>query len=78
MIHVWHQMRVAHQRYADEKLVSVVNKGHGRGVVEHGYKKVDGVWKLELVVPQLHWSEYDLFGTLSPENPDKADNSIEK
>lgn len=29
-IQVWHQMRVAHQRYADGSLSEVVNKGHGQ------------------------------------------------
>jgi scytalone dehydratase len=34
--------------------------------VQHCYRKVEGDWKLEGVVPQLEWSEYDLFGTLNP------------
>jgi scytalone dehydratase len=73
-IQVWHQMRVAHQRYTDESLTQVVNKGHGHGVVQHGYRKIDGVWKLELVVPVLHWSEYDLFGTLNPSEGTELSN----
>ena len=59
-------MRVAHQRYTEESLTKVASKGHGHGVVQHGYRKIGGVWLLELVVPGLHWSEYDLFGTLNP------------
>jgi scytalone dehydratase len=65
-VQAWHQLRVAHQRYTNECLSAVVNHGHGHGVVQHGYRKVDGTWKLEVVVPSLHWSEYDLIGTLSP------------
>lgn len=65
-VQAWHQMRVAHQRYTDGSLTEVLNKGHGHGTVQHGYRKIDGIWKLELVVPRLHWSEYDLFGTLNP------------
>jgi scytalone dehydratase len=65
-VHVWHQIRVAHQRYADEELSAVVNKGHGYGATQHWYRKIEGVWKIEGVVPKLEWSEYDLFGTLNP------------
>ncbi|KJZ74542.1 hypothetical protein HIM_06138 [Hirsutella minnesotensis 3608] len=66
-VQVAHQLRVAHQRYTDKSLTTVANKGHGHGVVTHSYKKVDGAWKIAAVVPQLAWSEYDLFGTLNPE-----------
>jgi scytalone dehydratase len=65
-VQVGYQVRVAHQRYADEDLAVVVNKGHGYGRVQHWYRKIEGNWKLEGVVPQLEWSEYDLFGTLNP------------
>jgi scytalone dehydratase len=65
-VQAWHQMRVAHQRYADESFSDVVNHGHGHGVVQHGYRKINGSWKLEMVAPSLHWSEYDLMGTLNP------------
>lgn len=34
-VHVWHQIRVAHQRYVDEDLAVVENKGHGHGTVQH-------------------------------------------
>lgn len=67
-VQAWHQLRVAHQRYSDESLSAVLNHGHGHGVVHHGYKKIDGAWKLEMVVPSLHWSEYDLMGTVSPKD----------
>lgn len=65
-VQAWHQLRVAHQRYVDESLSAVVNKGHGHGVVQHMYQKIGGHWKLEGVVPDNKWSEYDLYGTLSP------------
>ena len=60
------------ERYADDDLAKVVNKGHGYGVTEHWYKKFEGTWKLEGVRPKLEWSEYDLFGTLAPPTEDKA------
>ncbi|KAK5991672.1 Scytalone dehydratase PfmaJ [Cladobotryum mycophilum] len=65
-VQVWHQMRVAHQRYVDEDMLVVANKGHGHGLARHSYRKIDGTWKLEGVAPKLEWSEYDLFGTLNP------------
>ncbi|KAJ4154140.1 hypothetical protein LMH87_010603 [Akanthomyces muscarius] len=69
-IEVVHQMRVAHQRYTDETLAEVVNKGHAHGFVFHQYRKLDGKWKIEDVRPKLEWTEYDLFGTLRP--PEEA------
>ncbi|KAI9708822.1 MAG: hypothetical protein M1820_003777 [Bogoriella megaspora] len=65
-VRAWHQIRVAHQRYSDESLATVINKGHAHGMIEHRYRKIEGVWKLEGVVPNPGWSEYDLFGTLHP------------
>jgi len=67
-VHASHQIRVAHQRYEDESLSVVVNKGHGYGVTQHWYRKIEGTWKIEGVEPKLEWSEYDLFGTLKPPN----------
>lgn len=66
-VEVTHQLRVAHQRYSDESLSAVINQGHGYGYAKHSYKKIDGVWKLEGVAPELAWTEFDLFGTLNPE-----------
>lgn len=66
-IKVENQIRVAHQRYTDKDLSTVKNKGHAHGVTTHWYRKIDGVWKLEAVEPRLEWFEYDLFGTLNPE-----------
>ncbi|TQV90434.1 scytalone dehydratase [Cordyceps javanica] len=65
-IEVVHQMRVAHQRYTDEAIGEVLNKGHAHGFVFHQYKKCHGEWKIESVRPKLEWTEYDLFGTLRP------------
>ena len=65
-VRVWHQVRVAHQRYADEDLAVVANKGHAHGLVQHWYRKVEGAWKLEGVAPEVGWTEYDVQGTLNP------------
>lgn len=65
-VKVTHQIRVAHQRYVDESLAKVSNKGHGHGTVTHWYKKIDGVWKLEGVAPKLEWDEFDILATLTP------------
>ncbi|KAI9660351.1 MAG: hypothetical protein M1821_009701 [Bathelium mastoideum] len=65
-VQVDHQIRVAHQRYKNEELVEVVNKGHAHGVTQHVYRKIDGTWKLVGVAPSLNWFEHDLFGTLNP------------
>jgi len=59
-----HQTRVAHQRYTDDSLTTVLNSGHGQGNAKHWYRKVDGKWKLVKVEPHLRWSEYDLMGVL--------------
>jgi scytalone dehydratase len=69
-VQVAHQIRVAHQRYVDEDLSAVANKGHAHGVTTHWFRKIEGTWKLEGVAPKLEFSEYDLFGTLSP--PEEA------
>ena len=65
-VQVSHQVRAAHQRYTDEDLSVVANKGHGHGVATHRYVKIEGAWKLSGVASFLEWSEYDLYGTLHP------------
>lgn len=55
----YHQMRVAHQKYADEKLTEVAIKGHAHGKGTIWYRKVDGVWKFAGIEPDIRWSEYD-------------------
>ena len=65
-VQVSHQIRVAHQRYVNEDLAVVANKGHAHGVTQHWFRKIEGAWRLEGVRPLLGWTEYDLFGTLNP------------
>ncbi|KAH8807220.1 scytalone dehydratase-like protein [Xylogone sp. PMI_703] len=55
----YHQMRVAHQKYVDDKLSEVLVKGHAHGKGTIWYRKVDGVWKFAGVEPDIRWSEYD-------------------
>jgi scytalone dehydratase len=55
----YHQMRVAHQRYADKGLKEVAVKGHAHGKSTIWYQKVEGVWKFAGVEPDIRWSEYD-------------------
>lgn len=54
-----HQIRAAHQRYADLGLTSVAHRGHCYGSVKHWYRKIDGVWKLDGVRPEIYWNEHD-------------------
>ena len=61
-----HQARVAHQRYTKDDLSEVANKGHGHGVVQHWYRKIDGAWKLEGVQPKMGFAEFDMQATLTP------------
>ncbi|KAL6720350.1 hypothetical protein ACLMJK_002271 [Lecanora helva] len=55
----WHQLRVPHQRYADDSRTVVAVKGHAHGTNQHWYKKVDGVWKFAGLAPEIRWSEFD-------------------
>ena len=55
----YHQMRVAHQKYADDKLTEVKVKGHGHGKGTIWYRKVDDEWKFAGIEPDIRWSEYD-------------------
>lgn len=54
-----HQMRVAHQRYADDDLKSVQFQGHAYGKGKMHYRKVDGVWKFAGLEPDIRWTEFD-------------------
>ncbi|KAK2757220.1 hypothetical protein FQN54_004734 [Arachnomyces sp. PD_36] len=63
-----HQIRAAHQRYADTDLADVTYRGHGYGSVNLWYKKIDEVWKLSGVRPQIYWSELD-FDKIFPNLP---------
>ena len=55
----YHQMRVAHQRYADDEMTDVAIKGHVHGKNTILYRKVDSVWKFAGVEPDIRWFEYD-------------------
>ncbi|KAF3390862.1 Scytalone dehydratase [Talaromyces pinophilus] len=55
-----HQMRVAHQKYRDEKFTEVALKGHGYGACTTTFRKIDGVWKWAGLTPEIRWHEYDL------------------
>src|SRR5690348_4693420 len=52
-----HQIRAAHQRYTTIDHHEVAAKGHGHAVVKHWYKKIDGVWKLAGIAPNIYWNE---------------------
>ncbi|KAL8828529.1 MAG: hypothetical protein Q9191_002539 [Dirinaria sp. TL-2023a] len=41
-----HQLRAAHQRYADPDRNHVQTKGYGYAFVQHFYSRIEGVWKL--------------------------------
>jgi scytalone dehydratase len=53
------QMRVAHQKYADNSLKEVAFKGHAHGNCKVHYKLVDGTWKLAGLEPGVWWTEYN-------------------
>jgi len=55
----YHQMRVAHQKYADDELTEVAVKGHAHGKGTIWYRQVNGVWKFAGIEPDIRWSEYD-------------------
>lgn len=66
-IHVAHQSRVKHQRYKDLELTEVANKGHGHGVTQLWYRRVEGGgWKVSGCTVDLEWTEYDFWGTVDP------------
>ncbi|KAK4234365.1 Scytalone dehydratase [Achaetomium macrosporum] len=53
----YHQMRVAHQKYKDDELTEVLCKGHCHGKATVQYRRVDGVWKLAGMEPDIRWTE---------------------
>lgn len=55
----YHQMRVAHQKYADNELTEVLCKGHAHGKATVWYRRVDGAWKFAGLQPEVRWTEYD-------------------
>jgi scytalone dehydratase len=54
-----HQLRVPHQRYADETRTRVAVKGHAHSTNMHWYRKVEGEWKFAGLDPDIRWGEYD-------------------
>jgi len=54
-----HQIRAAHQRYTGPDRLTVENRGHGHSFIKHWYRKVDGVWKLSGLCPQVYWNEHN-------------------
>lgn len=55
----YHQMRVAHQKYADDESKEVEVKGHAYGKSIIRYKRVNMLWKFAGITPDIRWSEYD-------------------
>jgi scytalone dehydratase len=55
----YHQLRVPHQRYADDSLTKVALKGHAHSANTHYYRKVEGVWKFAGLNPDIRWGEYE-------------------
>lgn len=55
-----HQVRAAHQRYADSSRSKVETKGHGHALIYLKYKKIGGEWKLYGIKPTIYWGEHDL------------------
>ena len=60
----FHQMRVPHQRYADDDFKEVVVKGHAHGSNQHWYRRcedVDGTWKWKFagLAVEIRWGEFD-------------------
>lgn len=59
------QLRVAHQRVAED-MTTQVNFGHAHGYNQHTYRKIEGVWKIVGIAARIGFIEGDLFGTLDP------------
>lgn len=55
----YHQMRVAHQRYADDDLTTVLAQGHAHGKATIHYRNVEGEWKFAGLEPDIRWTEFD-------------------
>jgi scytalone dehydratase len=55
----YHQMRVAHQKYADDAMTEVAATAHAHGMGTMWYRKVDGEWKFAGIEPGIRWSEGD-------------------
>jgi scytalone dehydratase len=63
----YHQLRVPHQKYLDGNEGVVDVKGHAHGSNMHLYKKINGVWKLAGLSPDIRWCEYDFANIFAKE-----------
>lgn len=61
-----HQMRVAHQKHADDELKEVTVKGHSHGTGTITYRRIDGVWKFAGIEPHIRWTEFGGEGLFGP------------
>lgn len=71
----YHQIRAAHQRYADETKKSVAAKGHAHSANTHWYRRVDGEWKFAGLSIRVLFTEHDfhaLFQVGAKELADEA------
>ncbi|KAI0126598.1 Scytalone dehydratase [Xylariales sp. AK1849] len=55
----YHQMRMAHQKYANDTLTEVALKGHGHGKATVWYRMLDGIWKFAGLDPGDRWGEFN-------------------
>ncbi|KKK27045.1 hypothetical protein ARAM_005678 [Aspergillus rambellii] len=67
-----HQMRVAHQKYADDEMKEVLAKGHTHGSGTMTYCRVDGVWLFAGIEPHLRWTEFGGEGIFESEGKEKS------
>ena len=57
-----HQIRAAHQVYTDGTRTTVKLVGHAHASNVHWYRRIEGVWKLAGVKPEVLWSEGNFDG----------------
>lgn len=60
-----HQMRVAHQKYADDEMKEVICTGHAHGKATMRFPHIGTEWKFAGLAPDIRWAEneYDkIFG----------------
>ena len=72
----YHQMRVAHQKYASALLHEVVIKGHTHSSNKHLYQKADGVWKLAGLKSDIRWAEYNFDKVFAEGREDYGDKKV--
>ncbi|EXJ56424.1 scytalone dehydratase [Cladophialophora yegresii CBS 114405] len=74
----YHQLRVPHQKYADETRSKVLVKGHAHSSNQHWYKKIDGEWKFAGLNPTIRWGEYDFDKVFEEGREELGDNEKEQ